>query len=107
MEQSSLGNALLVDDAPTTASPLPGNWSTGEESEGKIKHKGVLRVKFFTANTSLPDELELLEDIYFKAMSSDTYLQEIGDINIFTEETSFTKKGEYIVAIKYGEITGD
>jgi hypothetical protein len=31
-------------------------------------------------------------------------LSKLGDVSIFKEETTFTKDGSYLVAIKYGEV---
>ncbi len=63
-----------------------------------------IRVRYFVAN--LQDEAErlALESIMTTALTSMQELRSVGDISVFSEQSTFTKEGDALVMVKYAEV---
>ena len=63
----------------------------------------IVRVRYFVGDMDEPSDRAFIEDIMSRSIGCLNTLAKIGDISVFREDTTFTKDGSYIVAIKYGE----
>lgn len=56
----------------------------------------MTRYKFKLIDTSNPTDVEMFEDLKTKALEDDT-------IQVLVQETTFTKEGNYLIAIQWTE----
>ena len=70
----------------------------------KTNSDKVIRVRYYTADMEDPTDRSFIEDIMSRSYMCQNALDKIGDIWVFREDTTFTKEGRYVVAIKYGEV---
>jgi hypothetical protein len=95
-------NQLITQSAPETSNIL----STADSSSTDTGNKVILeiRIHYYVGNIDDPEQRLFIEDVMSRSLTSMNELSKLGDVSIFKEETTFTKDGSYLVAIKYGEV---
>lgn len=74
-----------------------------EEVNDAVRSSSI-RVHYYVGSMSDATDRLFVEDIMSRSLLSMNELTKIGDVCVFREDSSFTKDGDYIVAIKYGEV---
>ena len=63
-----------------------------------------VQVRYFSASIDDPEGVAQVESIMTRSLEADMSFDKAGDVVIIREDTTFTSKGEYVIAIKYMEL---
>jgi hypothetical protein len=63
-----------------------------------------IRIHYYVGSMSDNSDRAFIEGIMSRSLLSMNELNKPGDVSVFREDSTFTKDGDYIVAIKYGEV---
>lgn len=84
--------------------PIPGRINIQNTNIVPAKKLKKL-VKYFVGNMDSPEDRQFVSDIMTKSLESAlTPTEEPGNIIVIREDSSWTKEGFYLIAIKYMEI---